>query len=273
VIVRTYQRGDEAAIVDLLNASFPGGWGTLDIWRRRHTNRLGFDPRDICVAEDDGRVIGCLHTARFELSLGRNISVPAALDADLAVHSAYRARGVPDALYRFSADLLTERGVVVRQGFSDRMRGQFYARVLGYTQVSDQTEAWSKCLDPNPVAVLIESRLNAPFGEAAPGPGPILEVVLTDLPPMQFQLGRTGALRVESRPADLMVNMPQSLLSLFSESSRGSRLRRLCTEILRGRLRVRPVRFGAVSCVLRLVRYGFLHRVKWPRVSRPLPVR
>jgi hypothetical protein len=110
--------------------------------------------------------------------------------------------------------------------------------------------------------------LNAPVGTAAPEPGPILEIVLTDLPALQFQLGWKRAWRVEGRTADLIVNIPQSLFSLRSESSHGSRLRRLVTEALHGRLRARAVRFGAVSCVFRLVRYGFLHQARWLRLSR-----
>src|SRR3982751_6513591 len=62
-LIRAYQPGDEASIVDLLNRSLApyAGWVacTVDYWRWAVLARPGANPADVLVLESEGRVLAC----------------------------------------------------------------------------------------------------------------------------------------------------------------------------------------------------------------------
>lgn len=62
-LIRAYQPGDEASIVDLLNRSLApyAGWVacTVDYWRWAVMARPGVDPADVLVLESEGKVLAC----------------------------------------------------------------------------------------------------------------------------------------------------------------------------------------------------------------------
>jgi GNAT superfamily N-acetyltransferase len=192
LIVRTYRAGDDAGIVDLLNAAYPGGWGTVERWRAKHSDRDGFDSRDIYLAELDGRIVGCLHTAMLPIHVADGVTLTLSLDGDLAVHPEARGRSIPEILYTESRRRLYTRGIPLRGGYTETgLWKNFYQPRIGYVSDFDTTVNFKKMLDPDPV----RARLLALFGgrrdDDHTGEGPTLEVAITGLAPFRIRLGRT----------------------------------------------------------------------------------
>ncbi len=94
LVWRAYRRGDEEAIVELLNEVF-GGWGGVEKWRWKYLQApAGFS--DDCVriiAESGGRVVGNSSVMPARMKVGGK-RIIAGFNADVAVHSDYRRRGL-----------------------------------------------------------------------------------------------------------------------------------------------------------------------------------
>ncbi|MBN2098293.1 MAG: N-acetyltransferase, partial [Dehalococcoidia bacterium] len=71
ITTRDATEADLPAIVDIYNQSIPSGWATADMRPISVADRVDwfreFDParRPIWVAEDDGRVVGCVYLSWF----------------------------------------------------------------------------------------------------------------------------------------------------------------------------------------------------------------
>jgi GNAT superfamily N-acetyltransferase len=220
--VRPYRPGDEAAILALLNEVFPGGWGSLDKWRARHTDRQGFDCRDITLAVLEGRVVACLHTAVFEAHAGGGATILLATDGDLAVHPDYRSMGIAEQLYAESERVLRARGVAVRLGFSEsRKRVHYYCRALGYLTGFDATRAWNRQLDVVPLRDRLLKFFRSSPDRPDAGRGPVVEIAVTGLDPFRLRLGPKDVTLADSHRAHIRLETDQRILSLFAAGGSG----------------------------------------------------
>ena len=96
---RSYESGDEAKIVDLLNLCY-GEWGDLDRWQALYANYPDFRKDDVFVIENEGEIIGHggLHFRDVELGQGRR--VPTASLCDAAVDPRYQGLGLYASLHQ-----------------------------------------------------------------------------------------------------------------------------------------------------------------------------
>lgn len=218
VTIRTFHAGDEGAIVELLNSSFAGGWGDEERWRAKHSGRPGFNPEDIYLAELDGRIIGCLHTAIAPVRITGRLSLPLSLDGDLAVHPDGRGKSIPELLYRESRRRLHERGIPLRGGYTqEQLWTRFYKPRIGYVSDFDTTLNFKKVLDLAPV----RDRLLALFGTTLatpdPGHGPALELQVTGLPPFRLRLGPNSVAPITGTGGEPAVTVAadQRIFSVF----------------------------------------------------------
>lgn len=257
VTLRIFRSGDEEAVVELLNSAFPHGWGTLERWKAKHTDRPGFDPRDIYLAESGGKLIGCLHSAVLPVRIGPDLSLLHSLDGDLAVHPEGRGRGIPEELYRFSRRLLHERGVPLRGGYTEAgLWEHFYRTRIGYVSDFETVVSYRKILS----ADFVRNRLLGLFHSAAdapdPGHGPILEVAITGLDPFQIRLGQheVAMVTANGHGPTLRMEADQRVLGLFAPGGRG--LRGLLPLWLRGAIRFRRLVTGALPLALWFLLHG-----------------
>ena len=97
VVLRDYQRGDEASIVSLLDTAF-GGWPkqdvggkSVDYFRWKYKDRLK-DKKIMKIIEIDGEIVASIHAVLVNVKLyDRHLTV--CLGADVAVNPAYRRSG------------------------------------------------------------------------------------------------------------------------------------------------------------------------------------
>lgn len=113
--VRGYREGDEKAISELLNKVF-NGWPRLDsacsseeywMWKYRPH---GAEPRFVVIAENDGEVVGTMHSMPFVFKLFDG-SCNMNIGSDLAVHPEHRKSGVWAKMEEMMIRLLSEGGV------------------------------------------------------------------------------------------------------------------------------------------------------------------
>jgi predicted N-acetyltransferase YhbS len=238
MIIRTYQPGDEEALVDLLNTAYPRPWGDVQRWRAKHLDRAGFSASHVFIAEIGGRLAGCLHCAVLPMRLGSGVVVPASIDGDLAVHPDMRGGRVAEELYAHSSANLARDGVVLRVGYSGaEARLGFYTRVLGYVAGFEDLRAYRKVIDP----ALLRGRLCERFGIAPDAPdskgGAIVEISVVGLPALRLRLGPeacTLAASAGEHPA-LRVAADQRVLALFGAGGVGKKtmLRLLAQRVVR----------------------------------------
>lgn len=250
VRVRTYRPGDETAILALLNEVFAAGWGDLRQWRAKHSHRAAFDPSEIVLAEREGVLIGCLHSAMFPVRIAPGAAVLAAVDGDLAVRPGARGSGVAELLYAASSELLRQRGVALRCGYANPDVGvHFYRRVLGYVSGFDRTVAYNKTLNPALLRAGLLRLFDTTEEEPDPGRGPTVEIAVGGVSLFLVRLGPKGVAPVRHPAArgDLRVEVCQKHLNTLHQGD--SRLAGFIRLWLLGALRVRGP-WRARACVL-----------------------
>jgi GNAT superfamily N-acetyltransferase len=270
--IRSYSAGDEFEIVALLNRVFPGGWGDVDRWRARHSERPGFNPADIYLAVWEDRIVACLHTAVFPTSLGPGLTVPMAVDGDLAIEPEFRSRGVAERLYAESTERLAARNVVLRTGYSESStRVHYYCRVLGYVTGFDATTAWNKQLDASVVRDRLLRLFRSSPDAVDPGHGPIVEIAITGLDPIRLRLGSGAVALSRSDRADLILSADQRLLSLFARNGGG--LKGVVELLKRRAIHVRGLLSGGFRVALWAVLYGCSMAAATPIPANPVAAR
>ena len=246
VTYRTLRPGEEAEVVELLNVAYRQPWGSEERWWAKHGNRPGFRREEIYIAEVEGRVVGCLHTAVRPIRLGPGISVDQSFDGDLAVHPDYRGLKIPEDIYRYSTDVLRERGVELRGGYANiPLWTHFYRPRIGYVSGFDRTRTFKKELS----AASVRDRLLRVLGQPSAGPaveggdpgaGPVLVLRIRDLEPLRFRLGPDGAVPLEDGVAaggrTLTLHADQRIFGLLG--GRGGRISLLLRLLLSGSIRV-----------------------------------
>ncbi|MDH3215127.1 MAG: GNAT family N-acetyltransferase [Candidatus Krumholzibacteria bacterium] len=283
---RTFQSGDEAGVVAVLNAAYPTPWGTLEQWRAKHGGRRGFRPEEIFVAECDGRIVGCLHTAVRPVRIGPGVQVRQSFDGDLAVHPDFRGLQIPEELYRRSSELYYEQGIELRGGFtSPRLWSRFYQPRIGYVAGFDRTRPFNKQLSSSKLCqgllqILGDAQPADPEAEAAvvgesgdedrmapKSIGPTLELRIKDIEPIRLRLVDRGAFVLD--PADdlgraLTLYADQTIFGTGSGAL--GQAKNLIRLILARRIRVR----GVLTSGPAVLSWLFHHRrVLLQRLRRP----
>jgi predicted N-acetyltransferase YhbS len=95
--IRPYEKGDESAIVELLNTVFKG-WhpqlkcSSMDFWRWKYIKNP-YTKNFTVLTIDDERVVGCFHGLAQRIKIGEKIYLSSS-GTDLAVEEAYRNKGL-----------------------------------------------------------------------------------------------------------------------------------------------------------------------------------
>ena len=95
--IRPYEKGDESAIVELLNTVFKG-WhsqlkcSSMDFWRWKYIKNP-YTKNFTVLTIDDERVVGCFHGLTQRIKIGEKIYLSSS-GTDLAVEEAYRNKGL-----------------------------------------------------------------------------------------------------------------------------------------------------------------------------------
>ena len=257
VVVRTFRPGDETAILEVLNAAYPKGWGDLARWQAKHGGRPGFDPRDIYVAEIGGRLVGCLHTAMLPVHITPELTLFLSLDGDLAVHPDARGRSIPELIYAESQRILYARGIPLRGGYTEPVTWtRFYQPRIGYVSDFDSTRSYRKVLDIGPVKQKLLALFHSAPDEPDPLEGPRLEVAVTGIEPFQLRFGRNRVAVLaapEAKPA-LRLEADQRIFGLFTAEGAGARgLLKLWS---RGAIRLRGLVTGGPRLALWYLQHG-----------------
>lgn len=92
MIVRPYELGDEAQIVNLLNTCF-GDWGTLQKWQFLYSQHPTFNKDDIVILEANGEIIGHGGIHIRDLVIDKHRLSTATL-SDAAIYPRHRGKGL-----------------------------------------------------------------------------------------------------------------------------------------------------------------------------------
>jgi predicted N-acetyltransferase YhbS len=239
---RTYRPGDERGIVDVLNASHDGTWGTVEDWVWKHRERPGFDPECICVAEKAGRIIGCWHAVIQDLGQGGS-EVRVAFEGDTAVHPEHRGGAVVLRLYDALNDALLPKGAMIRAGLATPdLAERFYGSLFGFLRLG--TPIYTKALSSQPLKAAV-CQLNERLqrsGRLDPGLHLVIQFKLRDMPPFWLQ-AKDGRLDVadgeHERPALSISGNQAPVLSALTKRARGGNSRQLVKAVFTRKVRVR----------------------------------
>jgi predicted N-acetyltransferase YhbS len=145
-IYRTYQQGDEASLEQLLKRTFPR-FNESNIWQWKYTQNPGFDNSLLIVAENDKEIIGSNLWLLREFKLLDNLSVPAALAADIAVDTNYRGHGIGSKLMlypRLSGTFKAHKLLLSYMFGRPELNKRFYKPVAGYVVAPSNTITYKK---------------------------------------------------------------------------------------------------------------------------------
>jgi GNAT superfamily N-acetyltransferase len=256
--VRTYRKGDEDGIVQVLVRCHPDTWGILrdpaSYWRWKHAERPGFRPEDIVVVEAGGRIVGCFHSAVFPLRVEPGLVMPVSFDGDYAVLPEYRGDGLTARAYELSDPALLRRRVVFRGGFTSHELNQRLYQHFGYVFVPTVGTYYRKHLRLEG----LKERVQRLGGVLLSGPAlrrvldartVIANVDVSGLPPARVTLGASGFSLEEgfAARADISVRLPYRLLAALGGGVRRAVLP-ILGSLLGGSLRIRGVwRLATIS--------------------------
>jgi len=160
---RCYKKGDEVKIVELLNLAFED-WGSVERWTTKYMLSPGFDPNLIHLSEENERLVGCLHSLKRDVRIGRNI-LTGFLGSEGATLPNYRGRGVYYQLFLRLYKEEKKRNGIVHYGFMHPMLYKtFYGGKLGEIALC-QPQAFLKVLNPDKVAQPLVSVANRIIGK------------------------------------------------------------------------------------------------------------
>lgn len=129
--IRQYIDGDERELVEVLNASFTNGWGSVEDWRWKYKNHENFNPDYIYVVEDSDKIIGCWHIIVKSLKLGHS-SMRVSFDGDLAILPSYRLGDIIFNLKDIAHKKLFQDGIPLVLGFTTpELMAGFYTKLFG----------------------------------------------------------------------------------------------------------------------------------------------
>jgi len=219
--VGDYEPGMEAAIVGILQDCFEGNWGSVDFWRWKHANRLGFDPRQIRIFFDAARPVACFHSGIFAIQLAHGLDLPCSLEGDYAVLPEFRGYGLLERAYDQMGESLAAGGVVLRIGFtSGELQRRVYHKKFGHTFVPATTAQYRRILSTTLLCEKLQGygdRLRTrTFMQRILRHGELhLELRVTGFEPCHLTLANDAALCTTKSTGlpDLRISIPYNLLT------------------------------------------------------------
>jgi predicted N-acetyltransferase YhbS/putative sterol carrier protein len=227
-IVRFYEDRDENEVIEIVTDTFSAL--SKDLWVWKYLENPSFDKSLVFVAENNGRIIGCMHYLPRDLKISRTLKINAVLGADFAIRENYRNQGVGSSILRFSrsSGILKSKSVILTYGFIDRRRAHFYKRNIDSFIIPLETALYRKFFDAVPAV----ERL-VPLDGLTGSEGTIVDELketrmnvlfrLTGMPPFTLKInnGRINLDREEIKNADLVVEGDPYFLESLYEGSKG----------------------------------------------------
>ena len=149
-VVRSFKRGDEARIVNLLNLCF-GSWGTVQQWRKAYLQYPNFERDDVFIIEKKDKIIGYEGLQFRDLVLQPDCKIRTISLRDAAIHPRYRRRGLHAELLETMLQTAKSRGAGLV--FSWYLRGtslHTHSKDIGFIEVK-QPPAYMKVIRPEKV--------------------------------------------------------------------------------------------------------------------------
>jgi len=162
--LRFFEDKDENEVIKLVTSTFEAV--SRDQWLWKYARNPHFDRSLVFVAEDNGRIIGCMHYLPRELKITGSLAIKGALGADFAVDPDYRQRGVGSSILKFSrsSKALEKKGIAVTYGFVDYNRAGFYRRNIDSVIMPLSIAVFRKFFDTSPIEKRLPS-LDKPTNE------------------------------------------------------------------------------------------------------------
>jgi len=149
IVVRHYEQGDEAQILDFLNLCY-GEWGTIQKWRSRYTNYPTFSKDNIVLMEINDEIVGHGGTHFRDLIVWKHRLHTASL-TDAAIHPHYRGRRLYAELVDIRLKTARSRGACL--AFTWHLKGSNaynHNKRVGFTEVK-QFPVYMKVIKPEKV--------------------------------------------------------------------------------------------------------------------------
>lgn len=148
-IVRHYELGDEAKILDFLNLCY-GEWGTIQKWRTRYTDYPTFNKDDVVLMEVDDEIVGHGGIHFRDLIVRKHKLYTASL-TDAAIHPRYRRRGLYAGLVDKRLKTARSRGACL--AFTWHLKGSNaynHNKKIGFIEIK-QLPVYMKVVRPGKV--------------------------------------------------------------------------------------------------------------------------
>ena len=147
ISIRSYELGDENTIVDLLNLSYPLGWGNMKQWEYYYSRNPFFDANNVFIIESNDQIIGHRSFELLDLVI-RGKKITMCLFHDTATHPDYRGFGLYSRLHEATlkaaklkgaclVDAANSRGSITynhnkKTGFIEIKRSYSYVKIINY---------------------------------------------------------------------------------------------------------------------------------------------
>jgi len=149
IIVRHYEPGDEAPILDFLNLCY-GEWGTIQKWRSRYTEYPTFQKDNIVLMQVNDEIVGHGSIHYRDLIVWKRKLHTASL-TDAAIHPHYRGRKHYARMVDTRLKLARARGACL--AFTWHLKGSDaynHNKRIGFTEVK-QSPVYMKIIKPGKV--------------------------------------------------------------------------------------------------------------------------
>jgi len=149
--VRFFKRTDENQVIDVVTSSLNNI--NKDQWLWKYIENPYFDESLAFIAENSGRVIGCLHYLPREIKIAKSLRVNTVLGADFAVYPDYREKGIGSNMLKFSraSKVFEKKGVTLTYGFINHKLMNFYKHNINTVIVPLSTALYQKFLSVDPI--------------------------------------------------------------------------------------------------------------------------
>lgn len=247
IVYRSFRPGDESAIEELLRVCYPNDPGVASRWRWKHLERPGFRPEEILLAESDGKILGCFHSAVLPMRFA-GFDAPTSYDGDYAVLPIARGLKATAEAYRLTDRSLFEQGVVFRGGFAGI---ELNRRLHGNVNVPSTGRSLYKTVGLAKLRAKVEA-MGAQIlrwrglSRALRGREIIVDTRIQGVPECHLVLTSEGLRLGEGSRAGntLSVSLPYAVLLAFPAGGRALS-REVAKGLISGTVRIRGIRYAA----------------------------
>jgi len=257
IIVRRYELGDEAQIVNFLNLCY-GEWGTIQKWQFFYADYPTFNKDDMVLTEVHDEIIGHGGVHFRDLLVWKRKLYTASL-TDAAIHPRYRGRGLYAGLVDIRLKMARSKGACL--AFAWHLKGSNaykHNKRIGFVEVK-QSPVYIKVIRPEKV---LKSGLfdllhkNQRMKEVLQELG---DDLCFRLGKFEFSvvelLGRVDKkLRKDRSKVEIVLD--ENSLFIMANFRNMSRLKRILSLILLISLRRAKIRFSSFKALLNLARKG-----------------